>query len=282
MLGKLFKYEFKNTGKLMLTFYGIMIALTFIGMIGFSMINNSSNDSALQGIFLVAYLFLYVIALLALYIVSYVYMCIHFYKTMYTSQGYLTHTLPVSPWANFNVKLVVSFLWLFLNLLLTILSIFGLILAATGASFSEVINALDFQAFSNSIYTEIGMTGTQMIFYLIGGAAISCLSYLLWVYASASIGQLFNQYKVVAGVVTGIIFYFLQQIVSIIIIFVRLAPFQSDIENSIASNTSDGSVTHALASNASFMFSGIMFSIIFCTIFYVICTVVVRKHINLE
>lgn len=93
MLGKLLKYEFKNTYKLMFIIYGIMAFVTILGCIAmYSNSDPAGMTNQIQEIFFTAAMVFYVLGVFALFVVSYVYMCVHFYKTMYSDQGYLTHT----------------------------------------------------------------------------------------------------------------------------------------------------------------------------------------------
>ena len=53
--------------------------------------------------------------------------------------------------------------------------------------------------------------------YLLVATIFSCLLYLLMVFTSASIGQLFSQHKIAASVIAGVVLYFAEQIISTII-----------------------------------------------------------------
>ena len=141
MLGKLLKYEFKNTYKLMFIIYGIMAFVTILGCIAmYSNSDPAGMTNQIQEIFFTAAMVFYVLGVFALFVVSYVYMCVHFYKTMYSDQGYLTHTLPVGQMSTFNVKLFVSFCWLMLSLIILFLSIIflGSALSSAFAASSKI------------------------------------------------------------------------------------------------------------------------------------------------
>ena len=96
MLKKLFKYEFKSTAKIMLILYAILIVTTAVGsVVLYSLDLDQAGESKLASILSVSAIVLYILAIFAVLIVMYVYLCVHFYRTMYSAQGYLTHTLPV-------------------------------------------------------------------------------------------------------------------------------------------------------------------------------------------
>ena len=119
MLKKLFKYEFKSTAKIMLILYAILIVTTAVGsVVLYSLDLDQAGESKLASILSVSAIVLYILAIFAVLIVMYVYLCVHFYRTMYSAQGYLTHTLPVKALAPFHVKLITSFVWMFLSMAL--------------------------------------------------------------------------------------------------------------------------------------------------------------------
>ncbi len=135
MLGKLFKYEFKNTAKVMLTIYGVLLFTTILASVSFfstTLVEDNETLLPLLSLLTAAVTTLYIFSVFALFTVSYVYLCIHFYKTMYSEQGYLTHTLPVKPITLFNVKLATSFLWLVTSLALLFVSIMIIVFGASG------------------------------------------------------------------------------------------------------------------------------------------------------
>lgn len=89
---KLFKYEFKSTAKIMLILYAILIIATSVGsVVLYSLDLDQAGESKLASILSVSAIVLYILAIFAVLIVMYVYLCVHFYRTMYSAQGYLTH-----------------------------------------------------------------------------------------------------------------------------------------------------------------------------------------------
>lgn len=98
MFGKLMKYEMKSLGKNLLPLYGAVLALALLNGIGTGNFL-TSGTSVLMGILAVVYSALCV-AVAVLTIMTVVQ---RFYKGLLGDEGYLMHTLPVSP-----VKLVLS------------------------------------------------------------------------------------------------------------------------------------------------------------------------------
>ena len=122
MLGKLMKYEWKNiwrAGTLMLLG---MLVVTVIGCVVLRMpgglvtaIVDGNDINAAQSWFVVssfvATLILYVIMLLASTWGMLIFLGIRFYRSMYTDEGYLSHTLPVTANQLFLSKVLVSGVW---------------------------------------------------------------------------------------------------------------------------------------------------------------------------
>lgn len=286
MLGKLFKYEFKNTAKVMLVIYAILIVTTLMGTLALRStlrLDNAGVDPGpIATMLIVGAIILYVLGLFAFFIVTYVYMCMHFYKTMYSAQGYLTHTLPVKQLTTFHVKLATSFVWLFVSLLLFIGSVFFLLNGVTQGEFWQEFSKEFVTAFNGEL-AAMGFHTAGFIVQMLVSSALSCLTYLLWVFASASIGQLFSTNKVLASVVAGVILYFINQIASLVVMlacgYFNNASVSGGMFHVVAT-TAAGSSTSAM--NNSYLIAENVYTIIAVIALYVICNVIVRKHINLE
>lgn len=120
MLGKLMKYEWKNTWKAGCLMLLGMLIVTSLGCVVLHMRQFSRwiNDGDINGgqalgimsIF-VATLIIYVVMLLAATWGMMIYLGMRFYRSMYTDEGYLTHTLPVTTNQLFMSKVIVSGAW---------------------------------------------------------------------------------------------------------------------------------------------------------------------------
>ena len=95
MLGKLLKHEWREIWKIPAILLGILLVVSvFAGSTFFAPV----WDSELSGLGILAMLvwMLYYFAIIGVSIGVTLYLAIHFYKTMFTDEGYLTHTLPVT------------------------------------------------------------------------------------------------------------------------------------------------------------------------------------------
>lgn len=262
----------------MLTIYGIFIASTLISTIGLSTdVMQADIDSmplVIQLLFF-AVMMLYILSMFALFLVTFVYMCIHFYKTMYSDQGYLTHTLPVKPMAIFNVKLTTAWVWMMGSMILFVLSIFIMMLGATKGELFDIVLNSPIPQILEKFEQVFGMKFLSFILLMIVTMAFSCVSYLLTVYASISIGQLFNQHKIVMAVVAGIAIYVLQQTAgSIVLLLTGNSYFNTYIYEDFVTVSDIIFSTPTIAS--------MIISVLFAIAFYVICVVIQKKHLNLD
>ena len=103
MLGKLFKHEWKNTYKIGLLMVLIMIGVTVFGCASFFTplwVNGFQNSFTGKltpiDILGIVFLIFYVISIIGVTYGILIYLGVRFYKSMYTDEGYLTHTLPVT------------------------------------------------------------------------------------------------------------------------------------------------------------------------------------------
>ena len=99
-------------------------------------------------------------------------------------------------------------------------------------------------------------------------------------FASGSIGQLFTKHKVGASIGAGIVFYMSGQIVSSIILVLTGYFGVMNNVNVVTYNATENVTFSTTVS--SMLFSGSLFSIIECVIFYIVCMVIIKKHLNLE
>lgn len=281
MLGKLFKYEVKNTAKIMLIIYFMLAAVTAYGMIVFSSSSlNSNHPGTIALIFASSAILLYIFTVITLFIVTFVFLCVHFYRSMYSDQGYLTHTLPVSPVATLNVKIIMSLLWLFFAIILTILSTLGMIAAANGGG---KIKVYSMEELNEIFMTSFGLSFLPMILLFLALILVCCLSYLMLIFVSASIGQLSTQKKEASAIITGIVLYFIQQIAATILVFILAFIMLSKYDVSIFdSNITLDSIGGPLQIMLTAFGSTIGVMLFFITIYYIVCNVIVRKHINLD
>lgn len=208
MLGKVMKHEFMDTGRVMLPLNLGALGVMLLGIIVVCL--NFKGD--MFTILKVATILLYVLALLVLGVIAYIYLAVRFYKSMYGSEGYLTHTLPASGFAKLNGKLLVALIWTIINAGVCVLSVF--VLVAVALKRAEV--AVPWDEVWQMLESMFHMSPGELVAWGILTAVVSSLHSLLMVYVSMSVGQLFHKHKVGASVLTYVIIYVVIQVISAI------------------------------------------------------------------
>lgn len=276
MLGKLFKHEFKDTGKVLLPLNLALIGVTILGaiMLGLKAFN---GDGIVTGLVVSGLVMFYILAIIALFIVTYIYLMMRFYRSMYSDEGYLTHTLPVSTFSVLNTKIIVSVFWTFLTMVLTVLSVFALTFTAMDAA-----GALETTQTLSEVYAEfesdMGMSFGGFIGWFLLFMLLSSFSGILMIYCSISIGQLFNKHKVLASIVTYVIIYIVLQVANTLI---SLFQSMNSYMNETAMLYMEEDVTFMDLMGNTFGVTMIE-SVVLILIYYITCAYISNKHLNLD
>lgn len=262
MLGKLIKYEFKATSKILAILHIALFITTIMGIIAIS-ISKKNNLEYISNLTMV----LYVLILIAVAVAALIYMVVRFYRNIFTDEGYLMNTLPVKSYELILSKLIVSFVWTLINAVCTIFSISLLALSNTSVStLSSGWNEVTVE-----VLNELGITlGNLLLFCCIGGL-ISILYMFLMFYASISIGQTMQNHKVLFSLGSYVILYIVSQIVTTIglIPFGFISLMQSETEN-------------LSTSLLSIFIPSYLLSIVLMIGYFIITNYIIRKKLNLE
>ena len=120
MLRKLIKYEWKGVYKMGLILLGVVAFATLLGFLASrsplwsdARAYDTVVVNGLASIMSFFAIMLYIILLMGTIYAILIYVAVRFYRTMYTDEGYLLHTLPVTKHQILISKLLVSSLWVF-------------------------------------------------------------------------------------------------------------------------------------------------------------------------
>lgn len=264
MLKKYLKQEIRTQGKTMLMIYSVL-ALATILMLIFFLIQKTAVNPFFEGIYYIA-CGVYALTVTVSAVVSFIYLCYHFYQTMYSQQGYLTHTLPLKTTDILHVKILVSCGFLLLTAALCLLSFAGLGALQDGLSIGELLEAF-MQALSE-LGKEMGVSAAVVLLLIIGMAVAGCVSSLLLFFAGSSVGQLFHRSKGVCGIAAGIGIYYLSEIVSAVVIVAIFYFVYTGMPEVM---------------NFSWFFGGTILLLLFWSaVYYTVCRRILLKHLNLE
>lgn len=202
MLGKLLKHEWKAVWKIPTILIGILLILAVLSGLPFIFPLWHSDIEGLDILVMVMWMVFY-FALLSVGLGITVYLAIHFYKSMFTDEGYLTHTLPVTTHQLLISKILPMIAWSFLcivGILASIMIFAGMavvFLKPDNISFREVIirviEVLEDEKILQTGYVELMLS---VVFLSIMGI----INGVMTVVGSVSIGQLVNKHKVLGSI----------------------------------------------------------------------------------
>ncbi len=271
MLGKLIKYEFHAVSRFLLPLHLALILITFVGRfyVQFAL----DNINYRFALFHVSLVMFYVLALFAIFVLTYVYLYIlRPHRNWFSDEGYLMHTLPVTPAQHIWSKLIVSVCWIIMDLFLLGLSIFLMMINPDVLqSWPKFIEMLQEMVVSFTGFDYVLGTITYVISLL-----VDCARGILVVYMCMAIGHSFNQYKLLISIAIYIGVYIGTSLVNTLAAILLAIPFGGSGFSSlfIVSNS-------ALGTGKMTWFE-IVFSLVVATIAFFITQYFLSKQLNLE
>ncbi len=290
MLGKLLKHDFKATGKVMLPLILILIGVTALGclLVSFRVLQRVEL-LPLTMLLLIAY----ILMVITLSTVTSIYLIVHFYRNMFTAQGYLTFTLPASPWSLLHSKVIVGFVWSMVIMVLSFLSAFLLFGAASRFRLFSVDMTGLFQTTVNingestainvAVWDIFGYPPSVLLALLVLLLLVSCFYSVATGYGSVAIGQLYSRHKVVGTVLALLANYLVTQLlvvgVMVIIAIQAVIRVASDSGTSFAAED----MISTMASIYKPMFPMlILIYLVLGIAGYVAAGIIMRKKVNLD
>lgn len=269
MVKKLFKHEFLAYFRLMIPLYAGLLGIALMARLLFVFENDTTVYNIISGSSIVVY----VIAILAALLLTTIFVVVRFYKNLFTGEGYLSFTLPVSSQAHITVKIVTAVAFEFISLITVIAS---LCIISSGELLTEIYKAVDYiikQLYSLMEYNivlyalEILLLFTSALF----------TQYLLF-YTCIAIGQLFRKNRVIAAIGVYFGFYIISQIIGTVITVLTVAlqdvlPFDK-IGSFIESHPYE--FFHII------FCSLIVLYLVMAAVYYIVTNLIIRKKLNLE
>lgn len=202
MLKKLFKYEWRSVSTLLFIVHGALLIYALIGRIGYQIYFSrfvSDSGNTVMGITTMFYVIVYVFGIMAVLLMTMLYLAMHIQKSFFSDEGYLTHTLPVSPTQLLLSKMFIYWIWTILDIIFVVISI-GILLInketwpAFTHVFREMWNTLSsLSGFSNVVNNIIYLLSLFVDFF--------CFSTGLLIFAIC-LGSQFKTHKVMGSVLS--------------------------------------------------------------------------------
>lgn len=277
MLGKLIKHEWKSTYKVGCIMLFATLVITFFGWMAFQSpmwqnMESSRYRASILDVLSIVTIIMYAFMLVGVMYGILIYLGVHFYRTMYTDQGYLTHTLPVTKHQLLGSKILVSGLWMmFISLaifLSVVILISSLITAVMPAGYSlmeawrEVFGTLGqwSEWFTNELDFNFGRTVAVILF----SAVISPFTMVMVLFGAISVGQFFTRFRVLMAIVCYIGILIIQSILG------------SLLQNVVLWQSSLG-----IYIDLTNIFNAII-NLLMAVVLYVLSWLVISKKLNME
>ncbi|MGN0144259.1 MAG: ABC transporter permease [Clostridium sp.] len=269
MLVKLMKYEFKATGRILIPLYAALLGFALINRILFSGSLDetiSKTFGTLGSIANFISVFAYGCTMAAVFVVTFFVIVQRFYKNILGDEGYLMNTLPVKPSLNIINKILVSLIWTIVSCFIAFLSI--LILFATIKNITEIISNI-LPAF-REIYNNYGGFPYLILFELFILGLIEVTKSITMIYASMSIGHLFNKSKILWSFASFIALNIIANIINSIFMFIC-----PTLHLSVFISPSQGAV-------AVLFLIVILVNLIYFSLYFFITNYILKNKLNLE
>lgn len=293
MLGKLMKHEWKSTYKICGALLIFLVLMTALACISFrtpmwSMAMRDSNmtnfvPTPLDFAGLMSLLF-YILSMVGVVWGAVIYLGVHFYKTMYSEEGYLTHTLPVTSHQLLLGKILTGGFWYLLVLLVMLLSVFCLVFSLLGVAFSASMDGMSlWQYLAEHMDEIVAQMNTIFRFNLARNLIMSAVMIIIGAFTSVvslfgaiTVGQLFGKHRVMMSIVS----YFAISVVSQIVNSLVTLPF------SIANSRRMISHSYGWVNTDSFSIStsliSLAVSIVIAVVLYFVSNYIITKKLNLD
>lgn len=222
MLKKLIKYEWKG---LIFPFVIMLIVLAGTTLLTCAVLLtiNPKYDESVQvysAMALMLSIFLYYFGMIGCTLGTTLIIAIRFYKTCYTDQGYLTHTLPVTTHQILIAKIAIAF---FVNILMALAILFsvfiiiqvGILHITSFYTDSPELKWIFKDMFSivlNEFSNVFGIHLPSFLIYMILYSIISEIANVVIIFGCISLGQLYAKHRILGAIASYFIVLFIEQI----------------------------------------------------------------------
>jgi len=269
MVKKLFKHEFLAWLRVLPLIYGIELTVAAINRC----IQIFESESIYYDIISFFAATIYVVVLLAGMAAPLVFGVTRFYKNLFTGEGYLSFTLPVTTDNHLGVKVVTAVCFSVLSVLVALLS---LVIVTAGDVFTEICKAIDYVV--KRIPPEAaGHVAFYCVEFLLGLLVASFGSYLMY-YTCICGGQLFRKNRVIAAVGVYFVLYVISQIFSTVLSVIFMIMEQTGSLDGIYAFIEK----NPFESVHIFLCGVLVINGLMALVYYLLCRVIIRRKLNLE
>ena len=269
MVKKLFKHEFLAYIRALLPMHLILLGIAALTRF----VCFFENDSDIYAIVSVSSIIAFIVACVVCLVMSFVNVITRYYKNMFTHEGYLTLTLPVSNTQHILTKVTTGVVSIIVSIITVVL---GICIATAGEFTVELIKAIVY-IFKQAQKAFEG----HFVFYMIEFMilfVVALFTYTLLYYACISIGQLSKKNRVTAAIGAFFAYYFITQIIGTIGIIVM----QDFVNTQLFEDIIVFIGRNPYLSVHIFMFGSILITALLGLLYFAVSNYVLKKKLNLE
>lgn len=274
MLGKLIKYDMKALNRFLVIIHCFLLLLAALIRIFITgRIYNLESEE--NGILLLLFFILYLILVVGVSIGTFIIIGARFYTNLFSDEGYLTRTLPVTSGRHLLSKTIAGCIWGYIDTILILAATYFTIFTpavreAYVQNRGEILNILGFT--EQYVDTHVSTLVLSLLFLLL----VDTLAKIITLYASIVLGQLFSGHRVLGAVVA----YFALNTVISIISFAALVPL-GYFSNTFLIATSDTLSYSPSGFLSDSLKVSIVFSLVVAVILYLTSYQIMKKKIDL-
>lgn len=270
MVSKLFKHELEYYIRSLVPMYIILGIVAVMGRFVQFFEAETAAYEILQG----SSVFMLIVACLAAVFLSVLFAIVRFYKNMFSGEGYLTMTLPVTPTQHLWVKLMAALL---ANVTTFVAVGLAVCIFTLGPWLVEIYKAIAYlyHQVANQMHGNLGWYFVEMIpLFLVSMAAT-----LLLYYACMSVGQLAKKNRVLAAVGAYFGLYVINQILGTVLMVVATT---SGIFEKFAEWFLSLTEQQMFGYGHGFIWLGTAWSAVIGLVFFLVSRFILSKKLNLE
>lgn len=266
MVKKLIKYDFRAFAKVMVPVELVLLGVALL----YRVMSFFESDNAIYRTFDTSAVIILIISCVAAFFTSFFFSVVRFYRNLFTAEGYLSFTLPVTPAAHIASKLIVSLIFD----VITVVSIFAAVAVATaGEVFAEIVKAVLYLFERAS-----SIVGGQMPLYIIEAIVLAVVfvsaAHLL-TYMCVSVGQLANKHKILLALGVYFAVYVVKQLISTT--FLATGTATGGIQNIMKYIAENRKLSlHLILSGA------ILIELVLGAVYWIVSNALMKKKLNLE
>lgn len=271
MLSKLIKYDIRSTWR---DFAGIYLSILLGVLILPQLLKYFSNNTVNVIAGFVA------TAIIISTIVIMIVMLFRIFNTnVFSKEGYLTMTLPVTSTQVVVSKLLVSTMWIVLTGIVAAVGVSIFVLNLNLAPLDEIAAAL------RKLLSMFDSRGALAAVLIIVGMITSAVKEVAKLFLACSIAHLkqLSRFRIPAGVISYFVFSWMETlIVQVFSLVASILPFGSEIARQIVIMDDFNSIQQFIGLFSGVMAAGILYSILLTVLYSIVTIVILNRKLDLD